>query len=41
MAAEVVIVGGLAGLQAARTLKRAPVRVTLVDRTNHHLQPLL
>ena len=43
MTAEVVIVGGgFAGLEAARALRRAPVRVTLVDRTNHHLfQPLL
>ena len=34
--------GGFGGLYAARALKRAPVDVTLVDRTNHHLfQPLL
>src|SRR5258708_14271448 len=40
---HVVIVGcGFGGLFAARALKRAPVRVTIVDRTNHHLfQPLL
>ena len=40
---EVVIVGGgFGGLYAARTLGGAPVRVTLVDRRNHHLfQPLL
>jgi NADH dehydrogenase len=39
----VVIVGaGFGGLFAARSLKRAAVEVTLVDRTNHHLfQPLL
>jgi NADH dehydrogenase len=38
----VVVGGGFGGLFAARTLKRAPVRVTLVDRVNHHLfQPLL
>ena len=38
----VVIGGGFAGLHAARTLRRAEVDVTLVDRTNHHLfQPLL
>jgi NADH dehydrogenase len=38
-----VIVGcGFAGLFAARALKRAPVDVTVIDRTNHHLfQPLL
>ena len=34
--------GGFGGLAAARGLARAPVDVTLVDRTNHHLfQPLL
>ena len=40
---EVVIVGGgFAGVEVARALKRLPVRVTLVDRRNHHLfQPLL
>jgi NADH dehydrogenase len=40
---RVVIVGaGFAGLAAARALARAPVRVTVVDRRNHHLfQPLL
>ena len=40
---HVVIIGcGFGGLFAARALKRAPVRVTLIDRTNHHLfQPLL
>ncbi len=40
---RVVIVGaGFAGLRAARRLRRAPVRVTLIDRQNHHLfQPLL
>lgn len=40
---HVVIVGaGFGGLYAAKTLRHAPVRVTLVDRRNHHLfQPLL
>src|SRR5262245_40222530 len=40
---HVVIVGaGFAGLNAARALKDAPVRVTVIDRRNHHLfQPLL
>ena len=40
---RVVIVGaGFGGLFAAKFLKRAPVEITLVDRTNHHLfQPLL
>ena len=38
----VVIGGGFAGLSAAKALRRKPVRVTLVDRRNHHLfQPLL
>lgn len=40
---HVVIVGcGFGGLFAARALRREPVRVTIIDRTNHHLfQPLL
>ena len=40
---HVVIVGaGFGGLFAARRLRHAPVEVTIVDRTNHHLfQPLL
>jgi NADH dehydrogenase len=34
--------GGFGGLYAARALRRAPVRVTLLDRKNHHVfQPLL
>jgi NADH dehydrogenase len=38
----VIVGGGFAGLWAARALARAPARVTLVDRRNHHLfQPLL
>jgi NADH dehydrogenase len=38
----VVIGGGFGGLFALRVLRRAPVEVTVVDRTNHHLfQPLL
>src|SRR5215467_13824468 len=38
----VIVGGGFAGLAAAKALKNAPVRVLLVDRTNHHLfQPLL
>ena len=37
-----IIGGGFAGLFAARALRRAPVRVTLIDRAQHHLfQPLL
>src|SRR5262245_5302406 len=40
---HVVIVGaGFGGLAAAKAFKGAPVRVTLIDRSNHHLcQPLL
>jgi NADH:ubiquinone reductase (H+-translocating) len=43
MAPHVVIIGGgFGGLYAARELSRRPLRVTLVDRRNHHLfQPLL
>jgi NADH:ubiquinone reductase (H+-translocating) len=38
----VIIGGGFAGLFAARELRRAPVRVTLIDSRQHHLfQPLL
>ena len=41
--ARVVIVGGgFGGLAAAKALRRAPVKVILIDRTNHHVfQPLL
>ena len=43
MQKRVVIVGaGFGGLAAAKGLVGAPVDVTLIDRTNHHLfQPLL
>jgi NADH:quinone reductase (non-electrogenic) len=38
----VIVGGGFAGLSAAQALRKAPVRVVLIDRTNHHLfQPLL
>ena len=38
----VIVGGGFAGLAAAKALRHAPVRVLLIDRTNHHLfQPLL
>jgi NADH dehydrogenase len=38
----VLVGGGFAGLAAGRALRNAPVRVTLIDRCNHHLfQPLL
>ena len=38
----VIIGGGFGGLYATRSLRRAPVKITLVDRRNHHLfQPLL
>jgi NADH dehydrogenase len=41
--ARIVIVGGgFGGLTAAKSLRHAPVKLTLVDRRNHHLfQPLL
>lgn len=38
----VIIGGGFAGIAAARALRRVPVDVTLLDRTNHFIfQPLL
>jgi NADH dehydrogenase len=38
----VIVGGGFGGLAAARALRRAPVRLTMIDRRNHHLfQPLL
>ena len=38
----VIVGGGFAGLFAARALRNAPVRVTVLDRAEHHLfQPLL
>ncbi len=38
----VIIGGGFGGLNAARSLRSAAVRVTLIDRRNYHLfQPLL
>jgi NADH:ubiquinone reductase (H+-translocating) len=42
-APRVVIVGaGFGGLTAARALARAPARITVIDRKNHHtFQPLL
>ncbi|HKF59143.1 MAG TPA: FAD-dependent oxidoreductase, partial [Blastocatellia bacterium] len=33
----VIIGGGFGGLTAAQSLKHAPVRVTLVDKSNHHV----
>jgi NADH dehydrogenase len=40
---RVLVVGcGFGGIEAVRALSKAPVEITLVDRTNHHLfQPLL
>src|SRR5262245_14137966 len=40
---HVVVVGcGFAGLATIRALRKAPVRLTVIDRSNHHLfQPLL
>ena len=38
----VIIGGGFGGLTVARELHRAPIKITLIDRSNHHLfQPLL
>ena len=38
----VIVGGGFGGLNAARSLRRAPVQITLIDRRNFHLfQPLL
>jgi NADH dehydrogenase FAD-containing subunit len=38
----VIVGGGFGGLSVAKALKRAPLRVSLIDRSNHHLfQPLL
>src|ERR1700682_3805675 len=38
----VILGGGFGGIYAARNLRKAPVRVTIVDRRNHHVfQPLL
>jgi NADH:ubiquinone reductase (H+-translocating) len=37
-----IVGGGFGGLKAARALRKAPVRIVVVDRQNHHLfQPLL
>jgi NADH:ubiquinone reductase (H+-translocating) len=40
---KVVILGaGFGGLEATKTLRRAPVEITLIDRQNYHcFQPLL
>src|SRR5438105_14223660 len=38
----VIVGGGFGGLYTARSLRKAPVDVTLIDRRNFHLfQPLL
>jgi NADH dehydrogenase len=38
----VILGGGFAGLYMAKALRRAPIRITLIDRRNHHLfQPML
>ena len=38
----IVVGGGFTGLWAIRALAKAPIRITLIDRHNHHLfQPLL
>ncbi|MBI4536886.1 MAG: FAD-dependent oxidoreductase [candidate division NC10 bacterium] len=37
----VIVGGGFGGLQAARSLKKAPMAVTVVDRRNFHLMELV
>jgi NADH dehydrogenase FAD-containing subunit len=38
----VIVGGGFGGLAAAKALAKTPAKITLIDRTNHHLfQPLL
>ncbi|HVX88893.1 MAG TPA: FAD-dependent oxidoreductase, partial [Gemmatimonadales bacterium] len=38
----VILGGGFAGLYAAKALGRRDLRVTVIDRQNHHLfQPML
>jgi NADH:ubiquinone reductase (H+-translocating) len=38
----VIVGGGFGGLATAKALRNAPVHITLIDRSNHHLfQPLL
>ena len=38
----VIVGGGFGGLQAAKSLAKAPVRVTVIDVNNYHLfQPML
>jgi len=38
----VIVGGGFGGLATAKALRRAPVNVLLIDRSNHHVfQPLL
>jgi len=38
----VIVGGGFAGLNVAKNLKKAPLDILLIDKTNHHLfQPLL
>jgi NADH dehydrogenase len=38
----VIVGGGFGGLAAAKSLRRAPVNILLIDRSNHHVfQPLL
>ncbi|HKQ30845.1 MAG TPA: NAD(P)/FAD-dependent oxidoreductase [Burkholderiales bacterium] len=43
MTTHIVIIGcGFGGLEATRSLANEPVKITLIDRSNHHLfQPLL
>src|SRR5581483_9245933 len=38
----IIVGGGFGGLSAARSLRNAPVRITLIDKRNYHLfRPML
>ncbi len=42
MVKVIIIGGGFGGINAAQALKKAPIEILLLDRTNHHVfQPLL
>src|SRR5262245_40183897 len=42
MRTAVIVGAGFGGISAAKALGKAPVKVMVIDRTNHHLfQPLL
>src|SRR5947207_9532025 len=38
----IIVGGGFGGLSAAKALRKQPIHLTLIDKTNHHtFQPLL